>query len=283
MKFLKRYSVIFVGSIIFAIGFSMFLSPVEITPGGLSGIIIIISHYYKSAEQGLLFLLFNIPLLIIGFFYFGKSFLFGTFFATLVSSATMTIIENYCGNYLISDLFGATFAGSVLLGIGLGLVFKENATTGGVDIIVKLIKNYYPKIKSGYIFIVIDSLILIMSSLVYKDILKAVYGAFVISVSNLFFNYVLYGKSDKKILIIIDDDTDLILDQIKELFKIIVVDKKYSSDEQKKQIITCVISKRHLSKALQIITEYFPNAFVLSLSADEIILGGDHQINEIAQ
>lgn len=194
MDLLKRYGIITLGCLIFAAGFALFLKPAEIAPGGVSGIAILISHFYPKLDSGIVILSLNVPLLIAGTVILGRQFLAGTLWATLLSSAFISVFEAIVREPITESALICAVLGSFCLGVGLALVFRENATTGGTDIAVKLIQRKVPRLKTGSVFMIFDSIVVISSGIVFRDFGAALYSGSSLVLSMLIFNYVFYGR-----------------------------------------------------------------------------------------
>lgn len=194
MRIVKRYGIITLGCFVFAIGFALFLSPANIAPGGVSGIAVIVSHYFPTISEGLTILLLNIPLLVAGAVIFGGGFFFGTIWASVFSSAFVMLFEYTVPLPISEDEFCCALVGGIVMGFGIGLVFRENATTGGTDVAVKLVQRRVPHIKTGNIFMIIDSCIVVISGFVFRNIDTAIYSGFALWVSMVVFNRVIYSR-----------------------------------------------------------------------------------------
>ncbi len=268
MNFIKRYGIISLGCVIFALGFALFLSPLEISPGGVSGIVILITHYFPSVDSGLLILFFNVPLLIFGSIILGGRFLTGTVWATVFSSLAISVLERIIPKPVTDDIFCATLLGAVFLGVGLGLVFRENATTGGTDIAVRLIQKRIPHIKSGTIFLMLDSAVVIMSGIVHRDIRSATYSGLALALSMVVFNYVLYGGMRAKLLIIIDDHVTTLPYTLIHETGVTLIDAFGAYSGEKKNILICAVDKRKYPRVLRMIADISPNAVVITTPAE---------------
>ena len=186
-----RYLLITLGCVLLGAGIALFLDPNSIAPGGISGVAIILNKFIPL-NTGLLIFLLNIPLLLIGLIKFGKQFLFNTVYATIMLSlatdlisfvmerTNMTAVSALTGETLIAatgDLFLAAVAGGVLCAVGLGLVFRCNCTTGGLDIVVMLIHKKWRHLGVGTIFLIVDFVIAGVSAIVFESIEIGLYAA----------------------------------------------------------------------------------------------------------
>ncbi len=270
----RRYFLITLGCVLFALGFSLFIEPASLAPGGVSGIVVILSHFVDKIDSGLFFLLLNLPLLIIGAFVFGVKFFIGTVYATLVSSTVMSLFGALFPAPLSDDKFCLSLAGAVLTGTGLGLVFREGATTGGTDIIARLIQKKYPYLRIGYIFIILDSAIVLCSGIVFRDINTIIYSAFAVTASSLVFNYVLYGGFQAHLLIIIADDVTLLTNKLMEITGGTVIEGRGVYSDTRKFVLICAAPKRKYPSIAMLIKEVAPEALIIKSPADGFFHGG---------
>lgn len=268
MNLIKRYGIISIGCIIFALGFALFLSPLEISPGGVSGIVILITHFYPFLDSGLLILMFNVPLLIAGTLILGGKFLAGTIWATVFSSFAISVFEQLIPTPVTDDIFCGALLGAIFLGVGLGLVFRGNATTGGTDIAVRLIQKRFPHIKTGNIFLMLDSAVVIASGIVHRDIRAATYSGLALGISMIIFNYVLYGGMRAKLLIIIDDGTTSLPRKLIHETGVTLIDARGAYSGEKKCILVCAVEKRKYPPVLQMIAKISPNALIITTPAE---------------
>lgn len=197
MKLLKRYGMISLGCGLFAAGFALFLEPGELAPGGVSGIAVLLLHYFPFLDSGTVIFLINLPLLISGAILFGAVFFFGTIWSTLLSSGMISVLSHLVPLPVTTDPLCNAIAGALLVGLGLALVFRENATTGGTDIIVRMIQHRMPHIETGNIFLIVDSSIILLSGLVFHAFEIMVYSGISLYVSMLVFKYIYNPDTEK--------------------------------------------------------------------------------------
>ncbi len=266
---IKKFLLMTIGVVIYAAAISLFLDPNSLAPGGVSGISIILSKI-TPIETGTLILLFNIPILIAGAWRFGLKFICSTVYCTVLSSVLINILS-YAGT-VTNDRLLAALAGGGLIALGLGLIFKNGATTGGMDIIVKFLRLKYPYMKTGSIFLVADSLVVFLSAFVFKDVDVALYAALVVFVNSFLLDVVLYGRDSAKLIYIISDRSEHIARRLLEELEIGVTyvhaEGAYSGKDKK--VIMCVMRKHLSHKAEDIIKEEDPQSFMIVSSATEI-------------
>ncbi len=258
-----------IGSFIYACGISLFLDPNNLAPGGASGLAIVLNRIC-NIETGTLYFIINVPIMVIGLWKYGVRFIASTFFSILLNSIFTNRLAKL--GALTDDIFIATMAGSVLVGVGVAIVFKSKATTGGTDIIVKVLHDKYKHIKTGVIFLLTDIVIVAFSGMVFKDINIIMYALVSVFVQGKVLDIVLYGGDEAKLFYIISDNPDAISERIMKDIDITVTFLKgkgaYTGKE--KQVILCVARKQQGPAIEEIVKAEDKDAFMIISSANEI-------------
>ena len=266
---IKDYLVITFASAVYAVAVSLFLAPNSLAPGGVTGIAIILNRL-TGLETGTWVLFINIPIIALGTWKLGWRFILSTGYCTLISSLFINLLSPF--GAVTEDLLLAAVAGGCLMAVGLGLVFKSGATTGGTDIIVKLLRIRFPQLKTGFLFFVTDAVIVAASGIVFKNVDVALYAGIVIAINSLLMDVVLYGRDGAKLVFIISDKHENITKRILEELDIGVTyisgSGAYSGKE--KNVIMCVMKKQISPRAEAIVREEDPLAFMIVTSATEI-------------
>ena len=270
---IKDYLVITFASAVYAVAVSLFLDPNSLAPGGVTGIAIILNRL-TGLETGTWVLFINIPIIALGTWKLGWRFILSTGYCTLISSLFINLLSPF--GAVTEDLLLAAVAGGCLMAVGLGLVFKSGATTGGTDIIVKLLRIRFPQLKTGFLFFVTDAVIVAASGIVFKNVDVALYAGIVIAINSLLMDVVLYGRDGAKLVFIISDKHENITKRILEELDIGVTyisgSGAYSGKE--KNVIMCVMKKQISPRAEAIVREEDPLAFMIVTSATEIFWEG---------
>ena len=266
---IKDYLMITFASAVYAVAVSLFLDPNSLAPGGVTGIAIILNRL-TGLETGTWVLFINIPIIALGTWKLGWRFILSTGYCTLISSLFINLLSPF--GAVTEDLLLAAVAGGCLMAVGLGLVFKSGATTGGTDIIVKLLRIRFPQLKTGFLFFVTDAVIVAASGIVFKNVDVALYAGIVIAINSLLMDVVLYGRDGAKLVFIISDKHENITKRILEELDIGVTyisgSGAYSGKE--KNVIMCVMKKQISPRAEAIVREEDPLAFMIVTSATEI-------------
>ena len=257
------------GSFIYACGISLFLDPNNLAPGGASGLAIIFNRI-TGLETGTLYFIINVPIMLLGLWKYGVRFIATTFFSILINSYFTNMLAG--AGALTSDPLIATMAGSVLVGVGVAIVFKSRATTGGTDIIVKVLHDKYKHIKTGVIFLLTDIVIVAFSGFVFKDINIIMYALISVFVQGKVLDMVLYGGDEAKLFYIISDKPQAISERILKEIDITAtfLQGKGAYTGKEKQVILCVARKQQGPAIEEIVKSEDKDAFMIISSANEI-------------
>ncbi|MEI8047460.1 MAG: YitT family protein [Bacteroidota bacterium] len=290
-KWFISYSLIVVGSIILAAGFVFFISPYKIVPGGVYGIAIVI-HYItvglfswapSGLPIGLMGLIMNIPLTYIGIRILGPRFGVKTIVGFVLTSIFMDAITYLYGEapLVAGDALLSSIFGGVLVGIGLGLIFKSKATSGGSDIVAMILAKH-TRLPLGQLMIYVDSAIVLVGLLVFADWKIPLYSWIVIYVTGKTIDIVLQGMSVDKTLFIISDKYDEIRDRIiNDLHRGgTYIPGKGMYNGSDKTIIFTVVNRREMALLEEFIHEIDPKAFLTVLEANEILGEGFKSLRE---
>ncbi len=283
LKWFKDYSLIVIGAFILAVGFVYFISPHRIVPGGVYGIAIVV-HYMSAGwfsfwpegiPIGLFGLILNIPLTIAGIKILGPRFGVKTVVGFVLSSVfmdTITYLRVDGDAPLVADILLSCVFGGVLVGFGLGLIFKARATSGGSDIIAMIIAKY-TRIQLGQLMIYVDSTIVLLSLVAFKDWQIPLYSWVVIYITGRAIDLVLEGSDYNKALLIISEKHEDIRNKI-------LVDLERGGTYLKgtgmftgndKHIIYTVVSRREVAILEEYISQIDPDAFITVMDTHEIL------------
>ena len=200
------------GCAIFALGFDLFLEPNSLNVGGMSGLAMILRELLGFGSIGVLTMLLNVPLFVLGARKLGKKFLFGSLAGMLLSSAFIdlfAVIPAPKTEILLDSLYGG-----LLVGLGLGLVFLSGATTGGSDIAAKLLRRRFRSASLGKVLLAIDLFIIFLTGVVFRDISRTLYSALPLAVSSVVMDQLLYGLDHSTVALIISEHYQQVSKQI---------------------------------------------------------------------
>lgn len=287
VKKIFRYVFITFTAALYAVGIALFLNPNNLAPGGISGIAIILKKMFPGLPGvGMLILLINIPILAVGIKKFGIKFILSTMYSLIVSSVLIDILPIVFNvNGVTDNKMLASVIGGATFGLGMGLMFRLDTTTGGLDIIVKIIKQKKPHLKTGQIYFLLDVVILAASAMAFKDVEVALYAAIAIYVSTVVMDRAIYGGDEATLVYIISEKRELIARRMMKEVNVgatmIQAKGAYSNDTT--EVIMCVMKKQTLVKVRNILKQTDSGAFMIVSSANEVFGQGfkDHFKTEI--
>lgn len=254
---------------IYAGGISLFLDPNNLAPGGVTGIAVILNRLC-GIETGTLYFLLNVPIILLGIWKFGWRFIVKTAYAIVLTSFFTNLMTGY--GALTDDPLLAALAGGVLIAVGIGLVFKAGATTGGMDIIIKIIRQKYKHLKTGFLFQCTDMIIVAASGFVFRNLNIALYALIAVLISGKALDYVLYGGDEAKMVYIITGRPQEVGRKIMEGLDVGItyLHGKGGWTGQEKQVIFCVVRRQLGPRIEEVVKEEDPAAFLIITSASEI-------------
>ena len=260
-----------IGCIFISAGIVFFLLPLKISAGGFSGIATI-TYYLFNLKLGTVIWILNIPLLIIGFFRIGKYFFFKTMFATWLLSFCINFFENMNLFLNIDDILLSAIYGGVIIGIGTTCIFKANNSTGGTELLIQIILSYKDNIKVSKLLIIIDSIIVGLNLIVFKQIEIGLYSFIVIFLNSKIVDLFIEGVNFTKIVYIISDKSTEISNKIlNDLDKgLSGIYGKGMYQNKEKLILMCVIKKRDLIKLKEIVKQVDDAAFMIISDAIDV-------------
>lgn len=290
-KWLINYGLILIGSFILAAGFVFFITPYRIVPGGVYGISIVIHHLSKGMFSfapdglpvGLMGLILNIPLTIIGIKILGPKFGVKTVLGFVLTSTFMDGLTWWWGNLplVTDDALLSSIFGGVLIGFGLGLIFKSKASSGGSDIVAMIFAKY-TRLPIGQLIIYVDSVVVLVGLAAFADWRIPLYSWIVIFITGKMIDVVMQGVNYDKTLFIISDKYDEIRDKIiHDLDRggtFISGRGMFKGDE--KTIIFTVVNRRELAMITEFIYKTDPKAFLTVMDANDIIGEGFKSLEE---
>lgn len=255
---------------IYSVAVVMFVSPARMSPGGVTGIATVLL-YLTGVPTGITVFLINVPLLILAYFKFGKRFLLRTGIATLLLSVELTIAEQIIKPYYLDKILSAVFGG-ILMGLGLGLVILRSATTGGFDILLKLICRKYPHITFGTLYLILDAIVILLTVIVYGNLETALYSSVCIFIVSKTLDYVVYGSGGGKLILAVTTKEEEISRRITTDIKrgVTAISAYGGYTRSNKKVILCAVRRHQAALVLKMIRETDENAFAVITDAGEI-------------
>lgn len=292
-KWFIAYSLIVIGSFILAAGFVFFINPYNIVPGGVYGIGIVVHQLTKGLfpfwptgiPVGLFGLALNVPLTILGIKILGPRFGIKTVVGFILTSVFMDLLTMIVGENdplgLSNDVFMSSVFGGVIIGFGLGLIFKSKATSGGSDIVAMIFAKY-TRLPLGQLMIYVDSVIVLLGLVVFRDWHIPLYSWIVIFITGKVIDITMQGVSYDKTLFIVSSQFELIRDKIiNDLNRGgTFIPGKGMFNNSDKTIIFTVLNRRELAILVEYIHQVDPKAFVTVMEANEILGEGFKSLHD---
>ena len=268
-NFIKEILFSFWGVLIAGFGMGSFLLPNRLSSGGFSGIATVL-YYFFGWNVGIVIVLLNVPLFVFAFFRIGKKFFFKTVLSTVLMSFFIDLFQKY--PLIIGDRFLAGIYGGVLIGIGTGLTFKGNNSTGGSDLIVQIVKSFKVKIASGRLLNMIDIGVVLINVLFFREIEIGLYSAIAIFLDGVMIDIVFEGINFSKLIFIVSDKSD-------EILKCLHFDINCGATEiygkgsyvgSNKIILMSVVNRREIPLIRERVHEIDQDAFLVVGNAREV-------------
>lgn len=266
---MKKYISITVFSVLFASGIVFFLEPNHLAPGGVTGISILL-HTITGISTGTWVFAVNIPILILGWWKFGGRFMISTVYSIGVVSVTTNLLAQVPP--LTKDPLAASLAGAFLTAISIGSIMKLNATTGGLDIVVKVLRRKYPHLRTGRLYLMIDSVIVVLAILVFGNIESGIYAGITVLITSYLLDMVLYGNDEATLFYVITDCSEAVAKRLMEDLEVGVTYLKGRGAymDKEKEIIMCATRKTQAPKLEEIVRQVDTEAFLIVTRANEI-------------
>lgn len=270
--------VILAGSLLYAVSISMFSAPNNIAPGGIVGISTVVNYLVPFLPIGMLTFVLNIPIFIWGWIELGWKYLSRSVITVALSSVLIdffaldfvtVFFKPYQGDAMLVSIFGG-----ILSGAGLALIFWRGSSTGGTDIVSRIMHEKMPHVSMGNFIMIVDVCVIALSAVVYKNIDRALYALIFIFVSTRVIDMVLYGMSrnNGKLLFIVtaeyDKVSDEILTNIDRGVTLLNAEGGFKRDD--KRVIMCALRPQQVHKATTLIKKVDPEAFIIITTANAI-------------
>ena len=271
-KQLRSYGIITVGSVIFALSFDWFFAANAVGMGGITGLAQVLNVLFPALSVGIGTILLNVPLFLAGWKFIGFHLLASSLFSMTVSSLAMDGIA-LLYTFSPMDPMLASICGGAMMGAGLGIVFSQGATTGGTDIVARLLKLKFPWLPMGKLILIPDGVVLALTAIAFQRLETALYGAVALYVSSKVMDTVLYGLNASKVAYIISDKSKEIAAAIlKEMDRgVTALDARGMYSGNRKDVLFCVVSRKEIAQLKELIVGHDAQAFVIVSDAREVL------------
>ena len=276
LKYIMKYLVIVLGAAVYAVGFQFFLFPNAIVSGGLVGIAMII-NVFTSLPVGMLTFVMNVPLFLVAWKHFGLDFLLSSLAGVALSA-------------LLVDLFAlrspmlASIIGGVIKGAGLGMIYYVGATTGGVDIVAKFLRQRHAHIQFGTLILILDFVIIAAYAFVLGRYESAMYSLIAMFVVSKVIDLVLYGIDNSSVCYIISEHSDELITEItsgRVHRGVTILNGAGAYSGKPEKILMCVIKRNQISEFRRLIRSIDPHSFCIVTDAKDVFGKGFENIAEV--
>lgn len=269
-SYLKNMLIIILGCLIMAIGTAVFLLPNKFSTGGVTGIATILYYLFKI-PLGSINIIINIPILIFTFYRLGKKVLANSIIGAILYSLFIDILDKI--PVLTTDVFLSSIYGGMFLGIGTGIVLNANASTGGTELISNLIKTYNFNLKTSTLIMSIDSIIVLLNVIVFKEIEIGLYSAIAIIIMGKVIDIIVEGTNFSKLIFIISKKNDTISKEIGDIIKrgTTGLYGKGMFKNEDRLILMCATGRGDILKIKQIVKKNDKEAFIIIANAREVL------------
>ena len=262
------------GSTLFALGFALFLAPNNINTGGISGLAMVLVEMLGFGSVGSLSILVNLPLFVLGGLKIGRRFFAGSLLGMLLSSV---LIDAFAAlSFATPEPLLGVLYGGVICGLGLGVVFVSGTSTGGSDILVRLLKLRYRNVPIGQISLVFDGMVVVLTGIAFQDVSKALYSGVAVYIVSKMVDAVVYKFDYSKVALIISPAYEAIAEQIgKKLDRgatFLHAEGSYSGNSTK--VVLVAVKKQQLAELTELVSELDPDAFIIVQEAHQVLGDG---------
>ena len=268
---LKSYCIITIGSVLYALAYNWFFAPNQVAMGGLTGLAQVIHVLLPILPVGGMVFAMNIPLFFLGWKYIGGHLLVSSLYSMAVSSFAIDIIAKL-HTFQPQDTMLAALFGGALLGFSLGVVFSQGATTGGTDIVTRLIKLKLPWLPMGKIMLIPDFTIITLAAIAFGKVESALYGLVALFVCTKVMDTVLYGMDTSKVAYIISDNYRAIADAILELDRgATILHAEGAWSGQDKRVLMVAFKQKEIVQVKELVNSLDERAFLIVCDAHDVL------------
>ena len=281
--FLEDALLYLVGSALYAAGVNVFVSPNDLVPGGVTGIALVLDRLF-DLPVGAVILCINLPLFLAAWRVLGREFTVRTLINTVLTSVFIDLSVSFLPVYQNDRLLAALFGG-LCTGAGLGLIYLRGGTTGGTEIVARLLECLFPHIPIGRLLLIVDAAVIAFGAAVYRDVDAVMYAAILVAVTSILIDRVLAGMDAGKMLLISTEHpeelTAEILSRIDRGVTRLTAYGGYSGQER--PMLLCAVRRTEFYPLTQLVASLDPDAFVIILPTDWVYGQGFRRLPPTAQ
>ena len=265
------------GCALYALGVNIFAIPNNIAQSGITGVAIIINYIFPQCPVGLTGFILNIPLIVLAMIFIGRAFTLKTLWVTTILSVEIDIAarlmeKHIIGVYTGDKMLAALFCGA-MCGAGIALIITRGATSGGTDVLGRLLKKIWPHMTMGTMILVCDAAVVIGAAIVFRSVDSAMYAAVLIFASSEVMDKILYGTGNGKMLYIFSAKGKEIADKIVSNSHrgVTILEGKGAYTGEDRELLICVARSHEIPRLRRMVKEMDPESFVVLCEANEIL------------
>ncbi len=269
--YVKSYAVITLGSLLYALAYNIFYAPNLVAMGGLTGLGQVLNALIPVLPVGTTVFVMNVPLFFLGWKFIGGHLLVSSLYAMTFSSFAIDVMDMIYQFPPMDTMLAAIFGGA-LLGAGIGLVFSKGATTGGTDLIARLLKLKFAWLPMGTLVLIPDFIVIVLAAVAFGKVESALYGLVSLFITSKVMDMVLYGMDSSKVAYIISDACKEITDAVMAMDRgatILHGEGAYSGDEKK--VLMVAFKQKEIVPLKEKVNEIDPHAFLIVCDAHDVL------------
>lgn len=273
---LRQYGLIVLASVLYCVSFNWLYAPNHIGYGGLTGVAQIVNAAVPALPIGALTFVMNLPLFFLGWKYLGGHLLLSSLFAMALTSVGLDLLNAVHVFQPLGDPMLAAVFGGVTIGLALGIIFAQGATTGGTDLAARLVKLKLAWLPLGKVLLVLDLIVVAAVGLAFGNISTALYGTVAMFIASYFTDVVLYGLDTSKVAYIISDQYEKIAAEITVGMGrgVTILHGEGAWSGNRKEVLLCAFRQKEIVALKHVVKELDPDAFVIVCSAHEVLGDG---------
>jgi uncharacterized membrane-anchored protein YitT (DUF2179 family) len=276
-----KYLLIALGALVSAAGFEFLLYPNDIVVGGVTGVSMIINKL-TGLPIGVLTIAMNVPLFAVAWKKFGLKFIIDSLVGMVLSSVFIDLLATQHIS-LTDDLLLACIIGGVIKGVGFGVIYWEGATTGGSDILAKLVRSRYPYINFGTITLMLDATVMVAFAVIFSNYEAAMYGVIAMFVTSRVVDVVLYGINTSNVCYIVSDKSDQVTQALTSTLGrgVTILHGEGAYTHREKQVLMCVVKRSESVEVRKLVKNVDEDAFLIVTDAKNVFGRGFGDISDL--
>lgn len=277
LKAIGDYLIVTLASVLYAVAFCWFYEPNGISVGGFTGIGQIINYLFPILPVGVITIVLNLPLFIIGTKLQGFRTMLLSLYCMVACSVFVDLIPTFYKFSPMDDLMLASVFGGLLVGVASGLQMRAGATNGGTELAARLLKYKLHHISVGKLCMVIDLVVIVSYAIVFQKIISVLYGIVSAYVLSIALDFVVYGGTHAKMAYIISDESETIRKKLLDMdFGVTMVNCQGGWNEDDKRLVLCAFRRQQIAGVKAAVVDIDPKAFIIVCDAHEVLGEGFH-------